>query len=363
MKDPILRWASKLGDTTDSINRLAGYNALLLQGIQPQEAARRMAAAQVDYGNLTPLERGFIRRVVPFWSYNSRIGSYIVQKVWEKPGGAYTQVAMRLPEKLSEVGHDDAESYLPKQIRENVGFSLEPFRSTPGINLLAPKKEGVNSYLNSIEVPGTGLINMLNVKQGLDGSIQPLNSIYSTGLDVTGNLMHPLIRYGVEALSGRNLHTGKSLVEFTPTIQKLGREMGVAPGTMLDTSVRGLDAIADFVPHAPRFLQMANRLTDDERVPDISARLLQTANNALTGVKVTNIGEDAARMDASRELMDMLSDSPMIRRYENRFIPEELLPFASPEELLIYRLDRQMKKEARDARKRSDPSGSNPFGL
>jgi hypothetical protein len=365
--DPVLRWSAKLGDTTDSINRLAGYNAMLLQGVSVEEATRRVMASQVDYNNLTKFEKGFIRKVIPFWSYNSRIGAYVAKKIWEKPGGAYTQVALRGPDKLAEAAGQDTEAYTPKQIKENIGFSLEPFRQMPGIggivNAIAPEKMGVNSYLNSIEVPGVGLINMLNVKQGLDGSIQPMNSIYNTFLDTTSQLMHPIIRDSVELLSGRNLHTGKTLNEYTPTIQKIGRELGIDPNTGADTALKFSNYLFDFVPHAPRVLQTVNRLMDDERVPDLSARLLQSLINAQSGVKVTNIGEDAARMDASRELMDMMSDSPVIRQFENKFIPEELLPFASPDDLMIYRLDRQMKKEARDARKRSDPSGSNPFLL
>ena len=49
LRDPILRWASKLGDTTDSMNRLDGWNALLRQGVDPIEASKRIKAAQVDY--------------------------------------------------------------------------------------------------------------------------------------------------------------------------------------------------------------------------------------------------------------------------------------------------------------------------
>lgn len=365
--DPVLRWSAKLGDTTDSINRLAGYNGLLLQGVSPEEATRRMMQAQVDYNSLTKFERGFIRRIIPFWSYNSRIGAYIAEKIWERPGGPYTQIALRAPDKVAEAAGSDQESYTPKQIKENVGFSLEPFRQLPIVgglvDTIAPPKDGVNSYMNSIEIPGTGLINMLQVKQSLDGSIQPGNSIYNTFLDTTSNLMHPLIKDGVELLSGRNLHTGKTLNEFQPTIQKIGRELGVDPGTATDAALKMSNYLLDFVPHAPRVLQLTNRLMDTERVPDLQARLLQNAINMGSGVKVTNIGEDAARMDASRELMDMMSDSPAIRQFENKFIPEELLPYASPDDLMIYRLDRQMKKEARAARKRSDPSGSNPFGI
>lgn len=367
LRDPILRWGAQLGDTTDAINRLGGYAGLLLSGVSPQEAARRMAAAQIDYASLTRFEQGFIKTFVPFWSYNSRIGKYVAEKIFERPGGAYTKTALRVPEAVSEVGGSGDGGYTPKQIKENVGFSLEGFRDIPLlgniVNAIAPETEGVQSFLNSIEVPGTGLINMFNVKQGLDGSVQPLNSVYNTFLDTTSQLMHPLARDAVELLTGRNLHTGKSLSEFEPTVQKLGRNLGVQPAGGLDTALKYSNYLLDFVPHAPRALQMTNRLIDLERVPDPAARVSQNLVNALTGVKVSNISEDAARFDASRELMDMMGDSPVMRQYTNTFIPEELLPFASPEDLMIYRLDRQMRKEARDARKRMGGDSPNPYGL
>jgi hypothetical protein len=372
LTDPSLRWGAKLGDTTDTINRVGGYAGLMFQGVSVPEASRRIMAAQVDYSSLTRFEKGFIKSFVPFWSYNSRIGAYVAQKIWNRPGGAYTNVALRAPDAV--VNQTDADnpddSYTPKQIKESVGFSLEGLRGVPGlgsvIDALAPETPGVNSFLNSIDVPGRSLINMLNVKQGLDGSVKYGDSAYNTFLDTTSQLMHPIIRDGVELLSGRNLHTGKSLNEFEPTIQKLGRAAGVDPYSTPDYLLKGSNMLLDFVPHAPRVLQLTNRLMDDERVPNLSARLGQNAFNMLTGSKITNISEDAARMDASRELTDMLSDSPAIKKFESKYIPEEMLPYASPDDVLLYRLDRQMRKEARAAKKAQAKNFGelgNPFQL
>jgi len=84
--------------------------------------------------------------------------------------------------------------------------------------------------------------------------------------------------------------------------------------------------------------------------------------NALSGVKITNISEDAAKLDASRELGEMLSDSPALRTFEQKYVPKELMEFASPEDLLLYRMDRQMRNEARKARAAlSNSDVYNPF--
>ena len=364
--DPIFRWSNRLGDTTDTINRLAGYNALLLQGVSPQEAVRRMMRAQVDYQSLTKFERGFIRKLAPFWAYSSRTGKYIVEEIWNNPGGRYTQLMLRGPAKLQEVNNEEGDGYVAKQIKENYGINLEPLRDLPVIgglvNTVAPDTKGVESFVNDVDLPGIDLINMFNVKQGLDGTFQPGNSAYNTALDVTSQLLHPALRSGVELLTGQNLHTGKSLTEFEPTIQKIARAAGAEPFGAADTAAKYSNYLLDYVPHAPRALQLANRLMDSERVPDLNARLLQNAINMGSGVKVTNISEDAAKLDAARELQGMLSDSPALRTMEQKYIPEELLPYASPEDVLLYRLDRQMRSEARKARATKQGSGVwNPF--
>lgn len=363
--DPIFRWSNRLGDTTDSINRLAGFNALLLDGVSVDEAARRIMRAQVDYSNMSRFERGAIKRIVPFWMYSSRTAKWVAEKIWENPGGRYTQAMLRGPEKLQQAGQSD-EAYVPKQVKTSLGVSLEPMRDLPGIGSLvdavAPSKDGVMSYLADVDLPGTDLINMVSMRSGLDGSPQIGNSLKQTAFGVTSQLMHPALRAGVELLTGQNLHTGKSLNDFEPTTQKLGRALGVEPFSGLDQFLKYANYGMDYVPHAPRILQMTNRLLDSERVPDPSARLLQNAINALSGVKVTNISEDAARLDASRELGEMLGDSPALRTFEQRFIPKDLLQYASPEDILLYRLDRQMRGEARKARKAlSDSDTTNPF--
>jgi hypothetical protein len=366
LRDPILRWSSKLGDITDSSNRMAGYFGLLFNGVSPQESTRRMMAAHVDYGNLTRFEKGFMRRMVPFWSFNSRIGRYVVGQIWDNPGGRFSQLGLRFPEIVGESFADESDPYTPKQIKENIGFSLESMRDKPVVgslvNLIAPSKDGAASYLNDVDLPGVGLVNMLKVKRGIDGTPHLMNSVKHTVMDSVGGLAHPGIRMGAELLTGRNLHTGKSLTEFEPTTQKLGRKMGVQPFGTADSLLNMTSYPLEFFPHASRVLQLANRLADSERVPDISARLMQNAVNMLSGVKVTNISEDASRLDASRELGEMLSDSPALRTFEQKFIPKEMLEFADPEDLLLYRLDRQMRNEARKSRaKLSDSDVTNPF--
>jgi len=262
IRDPIMRWSARLGDTTDKINRLALYNALMLQGVDSAEAIRRVMKTQIDYGNLTRFEKGAIRRVVPFWTYSSRMGAEVARRIWENPGGPYTQFMLRAPEKFQQMGQEDGD-YLPKQIKSNFGLNLEPMRDVPGlgslVNLLAPPTDGVNSYVADVDLPGTDLINMVQLRRGIDGSPQIGNSLYQTAMGMTSQLLHPALRSGVELLTGRNLHTGKSLTEFEPTTQKLGRAFGVTPFSGLDTALKYSNYAADYIHMHPAY---CSRSTD-----------------------------------------------------------------------------------------------------
>jgi hypothetical protein len=189
-----------------------------------------------------------------------------------------------------------------------------------------------------------------------------MGSGYETLLNAVSSLAHPYIRTGVEQLSGRNLFTDQSLAQYEPTLQKIGRRY-VQPGSTADDAIRWAALGVEQIPHAPRLLQLMNRLTDDERTPELSARLGQGAIDLLSGVKIRNIMDDAAALDARREIDAMLDSSPMLRTFSSRYIPEELRQYASPEELLLYELSKEMGREARNARKarKRSPLYENPY--
>ena len=349
LKDPILRWGNKLGDNVDSLNRLDGYNGLLLEGVDPMEASKRIKASQVDYNSLTQTEKEFFRRFMPFYSFSSRMGAYVGKKIFNDPGGRFTQLALK-----SQSASGDEDNYTPQRIRESGGINLESLRDTPilgsAIDLLSPSTDGKNSYLNDFDLPGLDVINMMDIQRTADGGYDPMGSAFQTGLNVAGDMMHPALRSLVEQLSGQNLFTGKDLNQFEPTLQKLAEKMGAQRGGMADRASKWGAAALDYVPHAPRLLQLLNRATDTERVPDGVARTLQTLLNATSGVKATNIMEDAAQYDQMKAIDKLLGDSPFMRDYEMQYIPEEYLDLIPPEQLEFYKLKQQLNKERRAAR-------------
>ena len=352
--NPILRYGARMSDLTDSMNRLDGYNALLLEGVDINEATKRIKAAQVDYQSLTNAEKTFFKRIFPFWTFSSRIGGYVGRKILNDPGGRFTQLGMRW-----QRSQDEDQEYVPQRIREQGGFNVDSLRDTPvlgsAIDMLLPETEDVNSFFEDIDLPGIDTLNMIDLQPTSGGSYDPFSSAYETGKNIVGDLAHPIIRQVVENLSGTNLYTGKDLNQFEPTLQKISRRYGddyetLKTGNAGDRIMGGLSSLAEYVPFAPRALQIANRLTDTERVPDATARVLQTLMNATTGVKATNISEDARDYDAIKAIERLLRHNPYLRDFEINYIPKEYEELMNPQDRQFYELKKLLEKETRAAR-------------
>jgi hypothetical protein len=353
--NPMLRWSARLGDNTDKINRISGYNALLLQGVAPAEAAKRIMAAQVDYSSLTKFERGFIRTALPFWAYESRVSKWVATKILEKPGGIYTQLGMRLPKNLSE--NDTSTDYVPRRISDKYGLSMEPLRRVPGlgklVDIVSPQTPGVSSWLSDFDLPGIDQINKLRIAKDPEGRINLLES----GLKSAGNVAegaHPLVKMAYELGTGRDAYTGLKKNYARNALPTLLSRAGVMDpnedyGTM--AAAGGLDQLLQFtVPFYSRSMQALRKGTDP-RIEDPTAAALQNIINMTSGVKVENIDDAEKSRDALETIKELLDSNPAVRSYDSTYIPKELLPFVDERTQQMYQLDRQLRKERRAASK------------
>lgn len=362
--NPILRWSNKLGNTTDTINRGAGYISLLLQGVSPQEAAKRIKLAHVDYSSLTKVEREWFRRVIPFWAYTSRIGKYVATTLYNDPGGRMFQFGIRLPERLAE--NSGGDEYVPSSIRSRYGMSLEPLRDIPyvsnAIDFIAPEREGSSAWLADVDLPGIDQLNMLKVQSTLDGKAKVLPSAWSTFQSFAGQGLNPAIKTTLEGLTGQDFYTMRSKQSSPSTMSVLGRRAGIAPYSMGDRALGLADPLVQLVPFAPRVLQTARRLTDPN-IQNYSAAGAQALFNAATGVKVQNITDEIKRWDALEKINESLEGDPNLRIFEQTYIPEEARPFTDPEVLELYDLKRQLNREqrGRDRQGRRLKRGPNDF--
>ena len=338
--NPILRWGQKVGDITDSHNRISGFVGLLLQGVDPLEAASRIKAAHVDYGSLTALERETFRRFLPFWSYSSRIGKWAAEKIFERPGGRYSQFALRLPQTVLS---SDEEQYVPESIRGNYGAAVPGSLAFP----FGGAREGVTPFLTSIGLPGVAETNMLSLGYSPSGRPDISKTAWNTGTNIASKMLHPAFKGGIEAITGENLFTKRPLKEFKPAITQIAESIGIPEHSVYGEAIKALSPAVDLIPWAPRALQITNRLMDSDKIPDFRDRALQMLINGATGLQIQNVNDEARNIDARKNIREVLSEDPITRQQTQVFIPEEDEPYASQATLDLLALDRQLGREAK----------------
>lgn len=341
--NPILRWGQKIGDITDSHNRISGFVGLLLQGIDPIEAASRIKAAHVDYSSLTALERETFRKFMPFWSYSSRMGKYVAGKIWERPGGRYSQLALRLPQSILS---SDEEQYVPESIRSNYGAAVPSSLAFP----FGGSKEGVTPWITSIGLPGVSEINTASLGYGPSGRFDLSQTLWNTGKNLASKMLHPAFKAPIEMISGENLFTKRPIKEFQPAISQIAESAGIPEHSVYGQAIKQASPLVDLIPWMPRALQIANRLMDTDKIPDLRDRLYQTFVNSTSGLQFQPVGDQARRIDASRNIKEILDEDPLVRSMTQVYVPEEAEPYVDQRTLDLLALDRQLGREARAQR-------------
>ncbi|QEC49224.1 hypothetical protein FSW04_17655 [Baekduia soli] len=74
----------------EDLPRLATYLSARKRGLSPAQAADWVAKHHFDYGDVTPFERAFARRVIPFYTFFARNTRLQAMKILTRPGKAAT---------------------------------------------------------------------------------------------------------------------------------------------------------------------------------------------------------------------------------------------------------------------------------
>ena len=333
--NPIFQWGEKMGDFTDSLNRLGGYNALLRYGgVAPKEAARRMMAAHVRYDNLSSFEKN-LRKLIPFYSYNSRIGKYAVEKMMERPGGGLSQV-YRMVDRAQQ---SDDDTYIPETYRLQSGFALPK-----ELGSLAEPSKGVRRFVKNIDVPGLSTLNLISSSK--TGGKLDLNSSMVTTLQNLAEQLHPLPRTAIEAITQRDMHTKRKLGEAPSEIETIVGALTGDEDFRLPTMVQ---SAADVImPGAGRVLN-ASRQMADSRVENVTDRAAQMLFNQVAPFRFGLVDQKRQRQDAIRQLDEELSRAPGAKGMEITSIPEDKVAELTPQLQQYYRLRQQLQKENQKA--------------
>jgi hypothetical protein len=327
--NPIMRASERINSLTDGINRLSGWMSLVSQGVDPMAAAARIKRAHVDYSSLSPFEKNVMRRIFPWYSYQSRIFREVLRQLSERPGGRYGQL-IHATESLQDEGDDG--TYIPSGVRSQFAFPLpEEFGGVP-----AP---GTQTYVTDLDFPGFDQINMIETPGTLAGT--------GTGTArQIGMQLHPAARLVVEAAFGKDLFTNRPLGEATSPLDVIARR--VTGNQNADVPFL-IDKTAEIVPFAGRPLYALRSLLDDRGGQSLGHRTAKTALNAVSGLKVRDVDQQDALSDAMRQIEESID--PYTREFQQVYIPEAMQPDVPQWALQRLAVQRSLGRTRREARK------------
>jgi hypothetical protein len=296
-----------LGQFVEGLNRLAPWLEQIRKGVDPSEAAKKVAQAQVDYSPraFTVTERKVLARLFPFYKFTSRQLPHTLRTLAEQPGGRLAKTIQ-----ATNLARGDEPEMLPEHVADTAAI---PFGQTA---------DGSKRYLT-----GFGL--MHEDPLGFFGS-----GLKGAGLEALSR-MNPLVKGPLEFLSGQSFFQkgpegGRSIDDLDPS---LGRLLANVAGS--DKPVPTPQILEQVLANSPvsRLLSSARTLTDrrkhlSESLPVPGPAALA---NLLTGVRFTDVSpaaQDALLRDTASKIMRDTG----AKTFEKVYFPEDVLAGMSPEE-------------------------------
>lgn len=304
-----VRAGREIGNYVENTGRLGTFHSLLKQGYTPEVAAQMTKAAHIDYSALSQFERAVMRRAVPFYSFARGSIPEQVRQLVERPGGL-TGAAIRTSADMR-----DQQGFVPPYLGGGIAIPW------------GEEKEGRQRYLTRLDLPYEQAFEML--RPGPHG-------ISETMMSLLGQT-NPLIKAPLELATGKQFFTGRDLEDlYSPLSGLLGRESGNVAEQVLMNSP------------ASRAYTTAKTLVDQRKWERPEALL----TNLLTGFKLSDVDVDKQKQIAARELVnDMLRGEPGVRSFETVYIPKDRMAEASPEDVMLARLNKTMEERAKKKRK------------
>lgn len=169
-----VRIGRAVGDQSEQMLRSAPFIALLRQGVDPDEAARMVKRLQVDYSDLTDVERKVLRRAVPFYTFQKGSTKYLANELASRPGG---KVAMTIKAAENASGNDPG---TPEYVRD-------------GLNIpVGSNEDGARHYIT-----GAGLMH--------EPPMQLLGPSVADTLFNAAKMLHPGIKAPLELMTNESL--------------------------------------------------------------------------------------------------------------------------------------------------------------
>lgn len=293
-----LRTGEKLNAQAEYYARGGLFNFLIdYKGYTPAEAARKVRQIHVDYADLAPFEKTFMRPLFPFYTFARKQMVEALTNIAEHPGGGIattikTANRLRNPDGLT-----------PDYVSETISI---PLGETEG---------GSRNYLTGLGLAFEDPLSFFG--KGIRGA----------GLE-TMSRMNPLLKGPMEYFTGQTFFQstpegGRSLQDTDPV---LGRLLANVAGR--DRPYRFDPVWESIASNSPlsRYLTTARTLTDTRK--DFLSKLV----NVGTGVRISTISPEAAEAILRERATSGLREAGG-KTFVRAYIPDYNKPHMSPQEL------------------------------
>lgn len=328
-----VRASELVSGESDAMNRLAPYLTRLRRGESADEAGRAVNRSQVDYNpeKFTEFERKFVRPLMPFYSFNSRMlantagqlanpasRTALLTKVGHKAGGNDPT----LPDYVSDSAQIPLGT-LPDGTKRNItGFGLmhEPSTTLLG-NALAGKGRDVGYQILAAGAPEATL---------------PVEYVTGQKFFMRGE---PLTN--LDGGSGRLIRNIRQTMGIDETPENGGpRSEYDYPGR------KWVDSAINLVTPLQLLMNQARTATDPRKPAIVKAA------NILSGVNVVDTSPDAQQRQISKRVDQALYDIDGVRKFERPYMTAEQLEnlrISNPKAYAQYMALQGLRSEIRSA--------------
>lgn len=328
--NPLLVLNDTVNRSAEDTLRLQTFLNQVRKGVDPGVAGDLTRMVNVDYSPqaFSSVERNFLKRLVPFYSFQKGILPSITTNLVQRPGGFQNQL-IRTVTRASEPSED---SFTPPYMRQSSAIPLPEEWGSGNPNL--------RRYITSIDFPWESFFNLYTPGTGATTLAAIGDTLRQTSSNLLGQT-NPLLKAPIEYVTNRQLYSGRDLSDAYSVLERDLGEYG-----------RPLEqAVMNFVPFGSRGLGIYRTATDDRLTAQDKA--MKLAFNLLAGAKIRDIDTERTKQLAARNVLNqILQTTPGVRTYENITVPDDALR-AMPEEqrrfYLLYRIiQAEAAKRARD---------------
>lgn len=274
----------------ESLNRLGYYDALRRAGKSPAEAQYLVKRSQFDYSDLSPFERNFMRRAVPFFGWLRNNLPFTLATIGNNLGGKAAQTA-RAYRTLGAAGATD-QVYTPKFLREGLAIPLAG--GTPD----------AQSFFRQAGLPLEDLNKLVFGASGLP-------ALMRTGEKLAANLS-PAALAPAELWAGKQAWSGRDIKDLESATSEIGKALGGE-----GTPIPWLDRLAHYSPLSTATGHLLNAIDERKSVP-------QKLGNFLTGAKTATYDVEKWKLiDLQDAMKRELQDNPLVRTIEQPVVPKK----------------------------------------